>query len=332
MTDSISMNYFKQYSPKKTDDALCYQIPKKIFMTWEKHQLTDAMYNNIQEWIKLNPDWELHLYSDDDCIQFIQSHFDNDVFEAYTNLYPTAYKADLFRYCVLYLYGGVYSDVKIVPLQPIAHILSEDIDFLSVKDRFSKGLEFDGYIFQTFLCAKPYHPFFKKSIDLIVENSKNNNYGNDPLSPTGPGLIAKAINLSLDRPANSTITTGKQNIQGFKFELLSVKNHSIIDATGNIFSLNAYKSYRQELANTGQVAKHYSLCWFNNKVYVKQNKPRFQSQYYLKKKPLWVVTYHYFVGNIAKARKAAITYCFSRPLLAQRLIKKIMFYEKQLKK
>lgn len=325
------MEYFKSYLPDGDTKAYGY-IPKKIFMTWETHELTEGMYKNIQAWIAKNPDWSLYLFDDQECIEFIRSNFDQEVFEAYNNIYPTAYKADLFRYCLLYIYGGVYSDVKNVPLQPLSNILSKDTDFLSVKDRSIKGSEFDGYIFQTFLCSKPKHPFFKKAIEMIVENSKNNYYGNDPLSPTGPALIAKAINRCLGRSETSKITVGKHDINGIKFELLPLKNHSIIDFKGDIFSLNAYKNYRKELYGTGEIAKNYSICWFNDKVYVNATKSINKSKYYLKKKPLWTVEYFYFTGNIKKARKAAFKYCFLRPLLAQRIIKKVIAYEKKIKK
>ena len=29
---------------------------------------------------------------------------------------PGAYKADLWRYCILYIYGGIYIDIKLEPI------------------------------------------------------------------------------------------------------------------------------------------------------------------------------------------------------------------------
>ena len=53
-----------------------------------------------------------YLYNDADCRAFIQSAFPPDVVAAYDRLIPTAFKADLWRYCVLYKFGGVYLDIK----------------------------------------------------------------------------------------------------------------------------------------------------------------------------------------------------------------------------
>ena len=53
-----------------------------------------------------------YLFNDADCRAFIMNEYPPDVLMAYDQLIPTAFKADLWRYCVLYKYGGVYLDVK----------------------------------------------------------------------------------------------------------------------------------------------------------------------------------------------------------------------------
>ena len=44
--------------------------------------------------------------------EFISKYFNKDVLEAYDTLLPGAYKADLWRYCILYKMGGIYMDIK----------------------------------------------------------------------------------------------------------------------------------------------------------------------------------------------------------------------------
>ena len=53
-----------------------------------------------------------YLFNDADCRDFVAREYPPDVLMAYDRLMPTAFKADLWRYCVLYKYGGVYLDVK----------------------------------------------------------------------------------------------------------------------------------------------------------------------------------------------------------------------------
>ena len=45
------------------------------------------------------------------CREFIKVNFNPLVLKAYDTLIPTAYKADLFRLCVLYINGGIYGDL-----------------------------------------------------------------------------------------------------------------------------------------------------------------------------------------------------------------------------
>ena len=61
---------------------------------------------------RVGVDCVYYLYNDADCRAFIRSAFPPDVLYAYDLLIPTAFKADLWRYCVLYKFGGVYLDVK----------------------------------------------------------------------------------------------------------------------------------------------------------------------------------------------------------------------------
>ena len=61
---------------------------------------------------RVGVDCVYYLYNDADCRAFIRSAFPPDVVAAYDRLIPTAFKADLWRYCVLYKFGGVYLDIK----------------------------------------------------------------------------------------------------------------------------------------------------------------------------------------------------------------------------
>ena len=83
-------------------------------------QLRDAglppkMYECIHDNLTFNRvgvDCIHYLFHDQDCRAFIESEYPPDVLMAYDRLIPTAFKADLWRYCILYKYGGAYLDVK----------------------------------------------------------------------------------------------------------------------------------------------------------------------------------------------------------------------------
>ncbi len=247
-------------------------IPKKIFQTWETNKVSLGMYDAIYTWIDKNPDWEYHFFDEDGRRNFIKDNFPKKVLDTYDILIPGAYKADLWRYCVLYIHGGVYCDIKMALLSALNEIIVEDIEFLSIKDKDRSKYEFAGYICQAFICAKPKHPFLKQAIDMIVENANKGYYGYDDLSPTGPGLLGRAINIVLKRPDTQPHLAGNNNISGYKFCLLPTPNFStkICKADKNkIFLALEYSGFRQEqsLCFNKDISFKYQYCWYHNKVY-----------------------------------------------------------------
>ena len=90
-------------------------IPLKIFQTWSTKNLPIHMKKNCYTLQKQNPQFEYYLYDDEDCYDFIKTNFGPDVLNAYETLIPGAYKADLWRYCVLYvrnIFKGITESLK----------------------------------------------------------------------------------------------------------------------------------------------------------------------------------------------------------------------------
>ena len=121
------------------------------------------------------------------CRKFIKRYFNAHIVKAYDALNPGAYKADLWRCCVLYVRGGVYMDIKLSLVKP--HTLDELInEECFVSDRLPNSC------FNAFLISRKHNKFLLATINRIVENVNKKYYGVSPLSPTGPllmGALAK---------------------------------------------------------------------------------------------------------------------------------------------
>lgn len=103
-------------------------IPLNIFQTWySKTDMPPNMKVTVEYLKSQNPEFTHYLFDDDDCRAFIAAHFDKDVVHAFDCLNPGAYKADLWRYCVLYVHGGVYLDIKFCPIN--------DFHFIDIMDQ-----------------------------------------------------------------------------------------------------------------------------------------------------------------------------------------------------
>ena len=110
------------------------KIPRNIFQTWSTKKISDNFNVLCQTWREKNPNYAYFLYDDDDCEKFIKKYFDEKVYNTYLRIISGAFKADLWRYCILYIYGGIYVDIDTICLEKIDKFLNEDIEFMTPID------------------------------------------------------------------------------------------------------------------------------------------------------------------------------------------------------
>lgn len=171
-------------------------IPLHIYQTWHTKDLPPKMRECVDKLKKANPEFEHHLYDENDCREFIKNNFDHDVLDAFDRLVPTAYKVDLWRYCILYKKGGIYLDIKYEPVNNFKFISLVDKEYY-VKEYENNGWDYvnnnpkylSDAIYNGFMIVKPNNDRFLKIINAICDNVKNNFYGIRPTHPTGPTLF-----------------------------------------------------------------------------------------------------------------------------------------------
>ena len=165
-------------------------IPKNIFQTWETTELPENIQSNIDFIKKSNPGFVHYLFDNNARREFIQKYFTEDVSKSYDTLIPGAYRADLWRYCVLYIYGGIYLDIKFKPINGFTFDLLTNTN----KEYFPKDLDSSGGgIFNGLLITKPKNPILALAIKHIIHNCKTKFYGESCLEPTGPNMFKKIV-------------------------------------------------------------------------------------------------------------------------------------------
>jgi len=160
-------------------------IPLNLFQTWETKELPPKMSKLTETVQQENPEFNYQLFDASERAEFIRTHFEPDVLDAYETLVPGAYKADLWRYCVLYIHGGIYMDIKVKPMNGFRLIDVVDKEYF-VKDRYPVGY---AGIWNGFMVCSPGNEICWKAIRQIVENVRNEFYGDSPLATTGPLLL-----------------------------------------------------------------------------------------------------------------------------------------------
>jgi hypothetical protein len=139
-------------------------IPKVIIQTYhDKSKIPNKVYENIK---KYAPDYEHIIFDDQECITFFEKYYNKKIINIFNKL-KGAHKADLFRYCYLYKFGGIYLDIKtelVIPLNKI-FINNYTYSVLSI-NRNS--------IYQGIIATLPHNNIFLKLIDFIVNTVEKN--------------------------------------------------------------------------------------------------------------------------------------------------------------
>lgn len=234
---------------KKTYNSI---IPKNLFTCWHTKNLPYHMNKNYKLLKELNPEFNHFLFDEDECMEFIEKHFPIYVLNAYKSLVPCAYKSDLWRYCVLYINGGIYLDIKYVTVNGFKLIA------LTEKEHFVRDLDssFNG-IYNALIVSLPRNNILMSCINKIVNNVNNKYYGANCLDVTGPSLLSKFFT--------------KKDRVNLKLYLEVCKVENIIDTFyicwNNNIILGKYNEYYDD-QKTYQKNLRYSELWNNRAIYI----------------------------------------------------------------
>lgn len=142
---------------------------------------------------KIYPDFEYHIYSGEEIEEIIKSNFHEDVYISYKKLKPYACKCDLARYCLLYLYGGLYIDLNNYFNERIPHL--DKLDFFAFRD-IVKTSKRSWSVSNSIMYAKKQSPIMKKCIDIVVQHCKTEYYGISAIDVSACTVLGKGIMLS----------------------------------------------------------------------------------------------------------------------------------------
>lgn len=148
-------------------------IPLQLFQTARDFS-RDYSYKHLNSWRKVNPDLRIFRYTDDEMDRYVQAHMSEHVIKAYHMMPLPVLKADYFRYIVILVEGGIYSDSDTECLKPVREWIPFDTTFHPVG--FVCGIESRSAVRTPQLCqwtfaAKPRHPFMQIIVDAIASQT-----------------------------------------------------------------------------------------------------------------------------------------------------------------
>lgn len=146
---------------------------------------------------RTNTNWTLKEYDIEQGREYVSRHCREHV-EAFDVLKPTAFKADLLRYCILFTEGGIWMDDDIVLTESIDEMIREiRHDHLFVFDRrVYKLLGGPNQIWNAFMVSVPQSRVFECAMKRISDNVRRRKHYSHSLYYTGPALLYGCVRSS----------------------------------------------------------------------------------------------------------------------------------------
>ena len=227
----------------------------------------------------LYPNEEYHLYSGKEIENIIENNFPKEILKVYHSFNPYAYRADLARYCLLYLYGGLYIDLSILCLNSLK---LNDKNFFAFRD-LSEFSDPWWAITNAIIYSKPKSNIIKTAIDLMVYHCKTKFYGTSAIDVGGPTVLGKAIMRSQEN-FHQVFTNGQVNYINYndlniEKEMLKSFGYDLNKLTGFVLDEDKKVIALRKPSKGGDIkslgftgTNNYVDMWLNQDVYDKSIK------------------------------------------------------------
>ena len=130
---------FPVFKDEKLD--VVQKIPKIICQTLENDVISDIHMRTVSNLKLMNPEYKYVFFDSKDRRAFIKEYYDTAVLDMYDGFVSGAFKADIFRYCWLYINGGCYVDCKMINRLPFREVIKYDDETMLCKDRIEKAYQ-----------------------------------------------------------------------------------------------------------------------------------------------------------------------------------------------
>ena len=158
-----SGQHFGEYATHNFDGVWKKEIPKVIIQTYhDKSKIPQKVYENIK---KYAPNYKHIVFDDSQCIKFLKIYYGNKYVEKFNSFEKGAHKADLFRYCYLYKFGGIYIDIKTELVKNLDSIIQKNFNFYSVLSKNKNT------VYQGIIITYKNNNLFKDLIEMIFNSS-----------------------------------------------------------------------------------------------------------------------------------------------------------------
>jgi inositol phosphorylceramide mannosyltransferase catalytic subunit len=236
-------------------------IPKIIWQTYKTVTPPSQALSSIRSWLDKNPDYEWIYFDDAKCNNFIKDNFSSQFYDMYQSLPFGVMRADVWRVAIVYVYGGIYTDLDTVCLQSASQWIDRGDLIVSVETPHGSIANFS-------FAAIPKHPALHTVLKTFLEIYSSTNFLNriektpTPVQNFGAHAFSYGLlnhyNLS-DKESmelgaeiyNTNLKVKEENAIFFpyhdhRFAPNPTSNTYIHHQTASVFWKDGYESWREQ--------------------------------------------------------------------------------------
>ncbi|QNJ01761.1 glycosyltransferase family 32 protein [Synechococcus sp. PROS-U-1] len=230
-----------------------------IAITNEKaFELGPIIRHHIEIFKAFHPTCKHILWDNEMARRLITERFENRVIRAYEKLIPSAYKADLARLCILYEFGGIYSDLSILYINTMDHLLKGETKTFMFRLDWNPGS-----VHNAIILTKRKAEIIGELILKVVENVESEYYGETELDPTGPEMISKHLKRRKIKEFGNT----KLCLKDIPLQLFYSKNENQEYPIALRYKPTLGAAGLGSLGAKGFEENPYTKAWHNRSVY-----------------------------------------------------------------
>ncbi len=211
--------------------------PKTIYQTYiSADHVPPYIFGAIEQFA---PGWNYKFFNDNECVEFLDRFYGDRMLAKYKSIPGMAHRADLFRYCILYMFGGCYLDIKTTLIRPLDSVFTQRGMCYTVLSLMPNS------VYQGIMCVTPKHPLVADLISNAMVSDTTVNYH----------VYTSQMYCLLGQYTGKTaLEPGPHNAEPTPWELFEEKNDGIMCMGG--VPRDRYGTCSRVYSSNGQIMFH----------------------------------------------------------------------------
>jgi len=193
-----SLNDYKSQNSSSQNSYSDSEVYDKytIHHIWVGPPIPKKYLKNMENWKKMCPKYKFMFHTD---IRILVEKYFPNYLKQFDNFEKEIERIDFVRCIIMYVWGGVYMDLDVLPLQPLDKWLEMDKIIFGYEGKHGGGKRLGNSI----LFSPPKQKFWKHYMDYIMDNYKKNK---KVVENTGPIALTNFYNKNKHNYNNLIIT------------------------------------------------------------------------------------------------------------------------------